>query len=528
MGGRDSNLDDNWGSQFDERDHGGAAANSLFLQQGNPRWRTNIPVSYNKPPPGFSNGFGGDDLASSVPRSTDYETRMRSSDILERRSIGDNLIRSHSAAPSLDGRLSMGPPPGLANSETPLVSNRTAVDSYLQPAMDTSRILQLGQRRPASTGVIGGPLNSSSAVLRSLGLGSVGSGSGAVRPAAKTLMDLIQEDFPPESPLEHDGYSSNYPRDEIYLERPRTTSPLSFHTRDYMYDEPGNRMGSGLTDALDRLRVNHNDEFRQSVSQLNRNDKIQRATNTNLSMWDNQRPAPQYASVDRGISRQNGDGRIGNSIYAPLPQTARPQPQTVHQQAQFEQHQSQQQGFGVQPSHLQSHVQTHVLANGQTVYLNAPPPQYGYTSVQYHPHTQQHHIVHGLNGEQYISVVPIQGGAPVPGAGPGGTYAYFHADGQQGGPPTYTIVNSHLSGGSPGPPNRNGNTNPESHRHTPPGRGKEKGSGGRGKRGGAGGTTSNRRGADAKSQPNPVSSPLLENFKAKKNRDWTTLDIQGS
>jgi len=317
-------------------------------------------------------------------------------------------------------------------------------------------------------------------------------------------MDLIQEDFPPESPLDHDAYTSNYPRDEIYLERPRTTSPLSLHTRDYMYDEPGSRMDSGLSDAMDRLRINQNDEFRQP------------------------RPSPQYVAVDRGIGRQGGDGRPLNSIYAPVPQTARPQPQTVHQQAQFEQQQPQQPGFGVQPSHIQTHLQTHVLANGQTVYLNAPPPQYGYTTVQYHPHTQQHHIVHGPNGEQYISVVPIQGGTPIPGSGPAGTFAYFHADGQPGVPPTYTIVNSHIPGGSPVTPIRNGNANAESHRATPPSRGKEKG--GRGRRGGggaSGGANSNRRGVEPKSQSNSASSPLLETFKAKKNRDWTTLDIKG-
>ena len=193
---------------------------------------------------------------------------MGGSDILDRRAIGENLIRSHSAAPSLDGRLSMGPPPGLANSETPLVSNRTAADSYLESAMDSSRILQLGQRRPASTGVISGSQSSSSAVLCSLGLGPVGGsggGGGAVRPAAKTLMDLIREDFPPESPFDANGYSSPYPRDEIYVERPRTTSPHSLQTREYMYDDPNGR-GSGLTEALDHLRIGHHDEYRQAVS----------------------------------------------------------------------------------------------------------------------------------------------------------------------------------------------------------------------------------------------------------------------
>jgi hypothetical protein len=189
----------------------------------------------------------------------------------DRRGLGE--FRSHSAAPSFDGRLSMGPPPGLANSETPLVSNQTPRDSYLEPAMDSSRIVQLGQRRPASTGVIGGYENSSSDVLRSLGLGPLGSGNsgggGAVRPSAKTLMDLIQEDFPPEAPAEANRYSSAYPREEIYVDRPRTTSPLSLQTRDYMYDElPGSGRGSGLSNALDRLRIDQRSEQRPAVSEL--------------------------------------------------------------------------------------------------------------------------------------------------------------------------------------------------------------------------------------------------------------------
>jgi hypothetical protein len=154
---------------------------------------------------------------------------------LDRQYIGENLVRSQSATPSFDGGLSMGPPPGLARRETPLVSNRSSrgpaaalpTDSYLEPSVDRSHILQLGQRRPASTGVIGESQSSSSTVLSSLGLGT---GNGAVRPAAKTLMDLIQEDFPPESPGLDTGefYGSDFQRESGYaLDRPRTTSPLS-------------------------------------------------------------------------------------------------------------------------------------------------------------------------------------------------------------------------------------------------------------------------------------------------------------
>ena len=184
------------------------------------------------------------------------------SGMMDHRAIGESIVRSQSAAPSLDGKLSMGPPPGLATSDTPLVSNRTAKDSYLESSMHTSRIFELGQRRPASTGVIGvASVNSSSSVLHSLGLGS-GGGGGAVRPAAKTLMDLIQEDFPPESSLiDMHGF-----REEINVERPRTTSPLSLQTRDFRYEEDRREYGGGvLSDAFDRLRIHPQDEYRLHV-----------------------------------------------------------------------------------------------------------------------------------------------------------------------------------------------------------------------------------------------------------------------
>jgi hypothetical protein len=259
--------DDRLNTLFESRNRNGAGVDSLFLDSGAQRGRASVPASYDKPPPGFSSELfsGTEGLSSSIPRHFNASSSSRLG-LLDRQSIGENLTRSQSAAPSLDGRLSMGLPPGLASRGTPLVSNRSGGDSYLESASDHSRILQLGQRRPASTGVIGHNQSSSSAVLNSLGLGS---SSGAVRPAAKTLMDLIQEDdFPPESPSGGAAYGTNYPRGEIFLERPRTTSPLSQQTRDqYLYDEPGARDGpGGLTEALDRLQINQGDAYAVPVS----------------------------------------------------------------------------------------------------------------------------------------------------------------------------------------------------------------------------------------------------------------------
>lgn len=249
------------------------------------------------------------------------------------------------------------------------------------------------------------------------------------------------------------------------------------------------------------------------------------------------RPTPQYVAVDRGSRPPQGESRAQGSIYAPVPQQSRPQP--LHPQpTQFEQPP----GYTAQSPQVQ-HVQTQILPSGHTVYVNAPPPPYGYATVQYHPHSQQHHIVHQTvpasippHGEQYISVVPIQSaGAPVQGVGPGGTFAYWQPDGQNG-PQTVTIVNAHGPGGVPVAVTRVGNPTAESPRQQQQqqpqqqqqqqssnhsGRGKEKG--GKSRRGGS---TPSRRG-DTKHQANAICSPLLEEFKSKKNRDWTIFEIKG-
>jgi hypothetical protein len=256
------------------------AADSLFLDSGNDRGRPGASNSYEQPPPGFSSDmFSGAEssLSSSAPRHFKGGGASSYLGSMDRKMIGENIVRSHSAAPSLDGRLSLGPPPGLGSGsrETPLTSNRTN-DSYLESTVDSSHIFQLGQRRPASTGVIGGHQNSSSAVLNSLGLCSTRNNGGAVRPAAKTLMDLIQEDFPPESPIEGDPYTTNgYPnREDSFLERPRTTSPLSqpsMRDTSYLYrnqNEASYRHeNGGRAESLNnRIPLGPGDRYPQAVS----------------------------------------------------------------------------------------------------------------------------------------------------------------------------------------------------------------------------------------------------------------------
>lgn len=449
--------------------------------------------SFGSPPPGFSPEIQrhphtrqGLDLRNLQGLPMDYT---------DHRLIGETMVRSHSAAPSLDTRLSMDPPLGFMSNETPQVSNRTDRESYLGPAVDGLSILHLGQRRPASTGVIGASQNPSSSVLTSLGLAP--NNPGAVRPSAKSLMDLIQEDFPPDSPLDQRGYDSQYSgRNDFMLERPRTTSPQSQSARAFLYDRnhPA-RGGFGLDGAHEQHLANMS----------------------------------PFESLG---SRIHMDRELSNRVYAPVAKTARPQAKTVQEQAHLEQRQfhQRQQGhrrdFGNQPPSVQQRVEAHVLPTGQTVYVNAPPPHYGYTTVQYHHPSQQHHIVHQVSaglapqGEQYVSVVPIQNGTAAIPPHTNGSFAYFQADERNNGHQTYAIINPSQNpvhnGGS-----RSKNRDIHDSTRAQSTKGKERNKSRRN-----GGGANNKRN-ESKSQPTCSLSPLLEDFKAKKNRNWTALDIKG-
>ena len=115
--------------------------------------------TFDKPPPP---GFGGKtfpietSLTSALSASAkDPGTYLGSH---ERRLIGECLYRSQSAAPSYDAQLTTVPTPGLAHSNTPLASNTShphIQDAHLRSLTDKPSIQELGQRRSASTGVIG-------------------------------------------------------------------------------------------------------------------------------------------------------------------------------------------------------------------------------------------------------------------------------------------------------------------------------------------------------------------------------------
>lgn len=217
---------------------------------------------------------------------------------------------------------------------------------------------------------------------------------------------------------------------------------------------------------------------------------------------------------------------IHGGIYAPAGMVGHPgmhrSPSQSDPQQQFI--------YDGQPQHVQMQGTPVLAQNGQTVFLQAPGAPYGYATVQYHPHQQpqQPQIIRqqvpgrGHPGEQYISVVPIQGGAAQVIGGAGQQYAFWQPDGSLG-MPQVTIMNATGPGGAP---MRVAVANPQMEpahgTNGYGGRGKDKG--GKGRRGGP---PSNRRG-DGKHSPHSTSSPLLDEFRATKSRDWTVRDIEGT
>mmetsp|Transcript_8340 Transcript_8340/g.20595 ORF Transcript_8340/g.20595 Transcript_8340/m.20595 type:complete len:947 (+) Transcript_8340:483-3323(+) len=478
-------------------------------------------------------------------------------------SIGENLVRPHSANPSVDGRISVGLPPGFTSrQQTPTHSNQSRTASlgkeffFDDLYVDRSQILQLGQQRPASTGVIGdSQRSSSSTLLNSLGLGT---SNKAVRPVPKTLMDLIREDFPrePQGINSDTLYANSTPvfqNDHAShpLERPRTTSPLSSQYMRDEYDYYNGRVGRNARSfqrSVDPTLINAN--VSDPMNRLNLGYGADTSYQMNGNTTPQTRPIPQYASASIDIQ---GEDNVQGSVYAPVtyhPRPTRPQPLNPGQNPPFD---SQDPRYAnPQSQQIPTHVQTQVLPSGHTVYLNAaspPPQQYSYATIQYHSHPPQHHIVHqtvpgGIpppSNQQYISVVPVQGGGPpghVQNLDPGGTYTYWQPPGgHQGGPPTVTIVRPGVV-----PMKATESQQQQQNKHkqrqgaTPShgSRGKDKnGKGRRNNSRNGGGSTSGGGGGETKPQAtahhNNSNTTLLEDYKAKKNnRDWTVNDVKGN
>ena len=413
----------------------------------------------------------------------------------------------------------------------------------------------------------------SSYVLASLGIGSTNSGSEAVRPAPKTLMDLIKEDSPPPysqgDPFS--GYNNNHSIDRLappprsqtagaiyertdfsYNERGTATSPLGTFSDDHYekhrmdgyqqhqhqadprgYTSSGSKGHGmdGVTQEMERLQVRPGGQqyvaglphLRVSATVICARFMLQMLT-TPFSFFQVERAsATQYVSVPMPMGNSTMDQHQESLFH----EQARPQPRAIYSQPHPSQHPAPSRQFEGQqvyyaPSQtLPSHVvdqppafTTAVLPNGQTVYLNAS--QFSYSAaqpVQYQTPLHQSHMIHQQHqgqGQDYMTVLPMQSA---------GHIAYYQGvEGPVRGP--QVIMNQPIAyprGGVESAPVQS--------------RGKEgdrggKGAATKGRRGGAGAGPSSGRRDDPRAK-HSATSPLLDEFRTTKNRDWTMLDITG-
>lgn len=179
-----------------------------------------------------------------------------------------SMSRSQSAAPSfLQQSRGVGPPPGLSGDRSSSMGMGGGSHSRDMGASNTIDHYgltrqQAGLRRPASAGLIGEEHDTSS-VLASLGIESnSNSGAGAVRPAPKTLMDLIKEDTPPPPRNGQTNDFANYNAAGLGITRSHTAGPSFYDERSGYGDRA--RTASPLSSHLDSLdRFDRNDNFKQ-------------------------------------------------------------------------------------------------------------------------------------------------------------------------------------------------------------------------------------------------------------------------
>jgi pumilio RNA-binding family len=411
------------------------------------------------------------------------------------------LVRSQSAAPKFHtGGGAFGSPPGFSGLES-----HHHTDSF-----------GLGMRRAASAG----------------------DDRETVRPAAKTLMDLIQED-------EQDP--------NLSVE----SAPAALRASAGIYDLPGqgsaspainNDFASARTQSSLQQQLQH-DRLQQVGSIGGGSTRYQQSIpqQQNISLVDLQQhnvspiELNQPVSMLRQVSQQQQLVLSTQEIVqgGQDPYLHHQQPSRMHLQgSQHVTSQQQQLFYGGQqrlsldargvPTHSiqQQGLQAQVLPNGQTVYVTTSPSQQhtfgGFTTLQYPSHHQQqpqiiHQSVHGLpsHSDQFVSVIPIHGGGQqVTYWQPGGVSQQQHqhtmntSSGIVTGPGGTSIALSSV--------NTQGFDQHLSLRRD---------KGGRGRRGGSGGSGRGR--GDSKSSTTVVTCPLLEEFRSSKSRDWTIRRIDG-
>jgi pumilio RNA-binding family len=367
---------------------------------------------------------------------------------------------------------------------------------------------------------------------------SAGEDRETVRPAAKTLMDLIQED-------EHDP--------NLSVE----SAPAALRASAGSYDITGrgssspalnNDFASTRTHSSLQQQLQH--DRLQQVGSLGGGStryqpSIPQQQSTSLADLHQHNVAPvdlnQPVSMLRQLSQQQqlvlSTQEIGQGGQDPYLHHQQPTRMHLHGSQQVTSQQQQlfyggQQRLSLDARGVATHsiqtqgLQAQVLPNGQTVYVTTSPSQQhtfgGFTTLQYPSHHQQqpqiiHQSIHGLqsHSDQFVSVIPIQGG--------GQQVTYWQPGGvsQQQQQQHSMNTSSGIVTGPGGTSLAMSSVNPQGFdQHLSLRREK----GGRGRRGGGGG---GRVRGDSKSSTTIVTCPLLEEFRSSKSRDWTIRRIDG-
>jgi pumilio RNA-binding family len=417
---------------------------------------------------------------------------------------GDQLVGFNRSRSASLHDLTIRPPPGLATG----VLHGTSMDTLRR------QTAAAGIRRAATTGFLGSMPQA------------------AVRPSAKTLMDFIQEDFPERV---YDSTANGIDR--------RSASPAIRPSGEY-----GGFAAHFRMDLENSQRQQMTDQHHQSYFAENGQEagSYQRSLVSANLLQQGGNLQQQRFSGDLGRLQSTEDHR--SSYVHVQPYNLNQQQSSHYQHGAHQQPVAYKQYEGHQQQHLygdsgpsqqhrvdvhqnsQQMISRHAVQPGQTVYVNSPtahPGQYGYTTLQYHApngQSQPTQVIHhqsmqhrkmqsSVHNDQYIAVVSIpQGGGQQP-------PIYWEADQQLGMGQSVALL--HPSSSSSVAVNRisqasqgrgYGNSN-----YGRGGRGGDKG--GRGKRGA-------RRG-DPNIPTMVANSPVLEEFRTAKVRDWTMYQIEG-
>lgn len=455
--------------------------------------------------------------------------------------LGTSILRSRSAQPALyeGSSSSIRPPPGLASDRRPTTTSPhpettilSATNSGTTAASHSS--IGLGIKRPASTGVIG-----------------TSQANAALRPAAKTLMDLIQEDFPEDiqgSP-HYEGQMDRQTPSPAAMRQAREYGAFSQSSSPYLQQTAARRnvqltnqsnyvsyeRGPSVVDmavpSTGSHRFQESPQAQQHPQQtrfyVHEMGRPQTSPEGFLSM---QQPS---SSNQPHASRQAH--RYGNDLarrHSPVDEPLQVYSSILQGQQTMGQHGEQIPLYYNAAPAPQHRVDPgiavhHVMPTGQTLYVSAPAPQsgYSYATIPYQPGQQQpmapQNISAGLQSQndQYLSVLPIQNR--------GSHVTYWQTDQQHVVTPVTILSSTGSSHNAITMSRVSGETVP-SGRSSVGGRNSKSGPGVTSERGGRGRRNMGSRRGDSKMSSYATACPILEEFRSAKARDWTIRHIEGN